>query len=63
VHPWAPADLQSKPDQGILRVAVAVTWPGRSVLRRVELEALKPAQITYSNNYDFQAAIESVFPR
>jgi general secretion pathway protein I len=63
VHPWAPPDLQSQPAEGILRVVVGVTWPGRSALRRIELEALKPAEITYSNNYDFQSAIENVFPR
>jgi len=62
VQPWAPSDLASKPAEGILRVAVAVTWPGRSIPRRIEIEALKPAQITYSNNYDLQAAIENSLP-
>ena len=33
VQPWAPADLASKPGEGILRVAVSVTWPGRSIPR------------------------------
>jgi type II secretion system protein I len=63
VYPWAPANLESKPPEGILRVAVNVTWPGRSTPRRIEIEALKPVQITYSNDYDFQAAIEKVLPR
>src|SRR5262245_31242476 len=63
VFPWAPKDLASKPGEGIMRVAVNVTWPGRSTPRRIEIEALKPAQITYSSDYDFQAAIEKVLPR
>jgi len=63
VQPWAPADLASKPGEGILRVAVSVTWPGRSIPRRIQIEALKPAQITYSNNYDFRAGIEESLPK
>jgi general secretion pathway protein I len=63
VQPWAPADLESKPADGILRVAVAVTWPGRSIPRRIQIEALKPAQITYSNSYDFRAVIENSVPQ
>jgi general secretion pathway protein I len=63
VQPWAPPDLESKPGEGILRVAVTVTWPGRSIPRRIQIEALKPAQITYSTNYDFPAVIEDALPR
>jgi general secretion pathway protein I len=63
VHPWAPASLETKPPEAILRVAVNVTWPGRSTPRRIELEALKPGPVSYSNDYDFQAAIEKVLPR
>ena len=63
VQPWAPADLASKPGEGILRVAVSVTWPGRSIPRKIQIEALKPAQITYSNNYDFRAVIEDSLPQ
>jgi general secretion pathway protein I len=63
VQPWAPADLESKPPEAILRVAVAVTWPGRSIPRRIQIEALKPAQITYSNNYDFRSVIENSVPQ
>jgi general secretion pathway protein I len=63
VQPWAPSDLTSKPGEGILRVAVSVTWPGRSIPRRIQIEALKPAQITYSSNYDFRAAIDDALPR
>src|SRR5262245_32733481 len=63
VQPWAPANLESKPGEGILRVAVNVTWPGRSIPRRIEIEALKPAQINYSNNYDFRAVIENSVPQ
>jgi general secretion pathway protein I len=63
VQPWAPVDLASKPAAGILRVAVSVTWPGRSIPRRIQIEALKPAQITYSNNYDFRAVIEDSLPQ
>ncbi len=63
VHPWAPADLTSKPAEAILRVAVSVTWPGRSIPRTIQMEALKPAQITYSNSYDFRAAIEDSLPQ
>ena len=62
VKPWAPADLTSKPADGILRVAVSVTWPGRSIPRRIQIEALKPAQISYSNNYDLRAVIENSLP-
>ena len=63
VKPWAPANLEDKPAEGILRVAVAVTWPGRSIPRRIQIEALKPAQITYSNSYDFPAVIENSVPQ
>jgi general secretion pathway protein I len=63
VQPWAPADLESKPPEGILRVVVSVTWPGRSITRRIQIEALKPAQITYLSNYDFRAVIEDSLPK
>jgi general secretion pathway protein I len=63
VQPWAPADLASKPAEGILRVGVSVTWPGRSIPRRIEIEALKPAKITYSYTYDFRAVIEDSLPK
>ena len=63
VHPWAPADLGPKPGEAVLRVDVAVTWPGRSSRRSIEIEALKPAKIIYSDNYDLQEAIESALPQ
>jgi general secretion pathway protein I len=63
VQPWAPADLESKPAEAILRVAVAVTWPGRSIPRRIQIEALKPAQITYLDSYDFRSVIENSVPQ
>jgi general secretion pathway protein I len=63
VQPWAPADLESKPAEGILRVVVLVTWPGRSIPRRIQIEALKPAQITYLSSYDFRAVIEDSLPK
>jgi len=63
VQPWAPADLESKPAEGILRVVVSVTWPGRSIPRRIQIEALKPAQITYLSSYDFRAVIEDSLPK
>ena len=63
VQPWAPADLSSNPVEAILRVGVSVTWPGRSIPRQIEIEALKPAQITYSKTYDFRAVIEDSLPK
>src|SRR5688572_13463658 len=63
VHPWAPSDLESKPAEGILRVDVAVTWPGRASQRSIEIEALKPAKIIYTENYDLLEAIEDALPR
>jgi len=63
VQPWAPPDLESKPGEGILRVAVTVTWPGRSIPRRIQIEALKPAQITYASTYDFETVIEDSLPQ
>ena len=63
VHPWAPSDLEPKPGEAILRVDVAVTWLGRSSRRSIEIEALKPAKIIYSDNYDLQEAIESALPQ
>src|SRR4029079_15989973 len=62
VQPWAPANLESMPAEGILLLAVSVTWPGRSIPRRIQIEALKPARITYSKTYDFRAIIEDSLP-
>jgi len=63
VQPWAPAGFTSRPAEAIVRVAVSITWPGRSIPRTIQVEALKPTQITYSNTYDFRAAIEEALPQ
>src|SRR6059036_3336573 len=47
VTPWWPETLEKKPDQAVLRVAVEVTWPGRSSQRSVEVESLKVAKVQY----------------
>ena len=62
VAPWAPADLEGKPERAVLRVAVFVAWPGRSSERKIELEALKPAQVIYSN-FDLREALAEVIPQ
>ena len=62
VKPWAPASLEGRPKEAILKVDVGVTWPGRSSQRTVEVEALRFATVAYSD-YDLQQAIEAVFPR
>ena len=62
VKPWAPPNLDGKPEQAILRVEVEVTWRGRSSQRSIDLETLKSVKVTYSD-YDLQRAVENVFPR
>jgi len=62
VTPWAPATLEKKPDQGVLKVEVEVTWPGRSSRRSIEVESLKVANIQYAN-YDLRQSIESAYPQ
>ena len=61
VKPWAPENLDQKPDAAILKINVAVTWPGRLLERSIELEALKPAKVAYSD-YDLQKAVEEIVP-
>jgi general secretion pathway protein I len=62
VTPWAPASLENKPGEAILKVKVIVSWPGRSSQRSIDLESLKEAKLDYSN-YDLGRAIESSYPK
>src|SRR5437016_272302 len=62
VMPWAPASLEKKPDQAIVKVDVIVSWPGRSSQRSIDVESLKAAKIEYSN-YDLRRAIETAYPQ
>ncbi len=62
VRPWVPAGPEQKPQDAILRVHVAVIWPGRATQRKIELEALRAVKITDSN-YDLQRAIETIIPK
>ena len=58
VVPWASIDPKQKPAEAIFKVQVAVTWPGRSSQRTIEIETLKPAKVIYSN-YDLQSAVQN----
>jgi general secretion pathway protein I len=62
ISPWAPPNLEGKPAQAVLRIDVAVSWPGRSSRQSIKAESLKAANVTYSN-YDLQQAIEIAYPR
>ena len=62
ITPWAPASLEKKPDQAILKVDVIVSWPGRSSQRSIDVESLKVAKLEYSN-YDLRRAIETAYPQ
>ena len=62
VKPWFPAALDEKPSEAVMKINVDVVWRGRSGLRTFSLETAKPSSIAYEN-YDFQDAIEKVFPR
>ena len=61
VTPWAPSNFDKKPEAAILKVNLAVTWAGRLAEQGIELEALKPAKVWYSN-YDLQKAVEEIIP-
>ena len=62
VRAWAPADLKDSPAEAVLRVDVAVTWPGRSIQRSIALETLRLAGVDYEN-YPLQEALEKIIPQ
>lgn len=62
ITPWLPNTLESKPAEAIVKIDVEVSWPGQATRRSLRLETVKPATIEYEN-YDFNRAIEDVFPR
>jgi len=62
ITPWAPASLEAKPGQAILKVDVIVSWPGRSSQHSIDVESLKVARVEYSN-YDLRRAIETAYPQ
>src|SRR5262245_48557520 len=49
ISPWAPPNLEGKPDQAVFRIDVRVSWPGRSGRPSINVEALKVAKVDYSN--------------
>ena len=61
ISPWAPRNLDGKPDQAVFRINVVVSWPGRSTRQSIKVESLKVAKVAYSN-YDLQRAIEIAYP-
>ena len=61
VTPWIPETLEGNPPDAVMKVDIEILWPGRSGEQSVKLETVRPAQVSYSN-YDFETAIESVFP-
>ncbi len=62
ITPWAPSSLEGRPEQAVVRIDVAVTWPGRSSRQSLKAESLKVAKIDYGS-YDLQRAIEVAYPR
>ena len=63
VAPWAPSTLEDKPPDAVLKIDVAVIWPGRAGERSVELEALKAAKVTYAADYDLRRELEQLWPQ
>ena len=63
VAPWAPSTLEDKPPDAVLKIDVAVIWPGRAGERSVELEALKLAKVTYAADYDLERELEQLWPQ
>ena len=61
VEPWIPSSLAARPATAIVRVEVEVFWEGRSGRRRVWLETVRSAGISY-DNADFGRSIDNVFP-
>jgi len=61
VTPWIPATLKNREPQAIMKIDVEVRWQGRTGDRRVKLESLKNANLSY-NNDDFEAAISNALP-
>ena len=62
VTPWAPPNFDAKPEKAVFRIAVAVTWPGRSSQQSLKAESLKVANVDYGR-YDLQREIELAYPR
>jgi general secretion pathway protein I len=62
VQPWAPPDMvTSHPPEGIVKVNVTVSWPGRSIRRQIGLEALRAVAIDYSDS-SLQEALGQIIP-
>ncbi len=61
IRPWMPSDLKNKPGDAVMKIDVEVRWLASSGEKRLMLETIKPASISYAD-FDFQKAIESVFP-
>ncbi len=62
VEPWIPSSLEGRPGSAIVRVEVEVLWDGRSGRRRVRLETVRSASMSYDSP-DFARTIDDVFPR
>jgi len=59
--PWIPGKLENNPPEAVMKVDVHVVWAGRSGQREIQLETVKAATLSYSNN-DFKKAIENALP-
>jgi len=62
VEPWIPSNLDGRPAAAIVRVEVEIFWEGRSGSRRVRIETVRPAGISY-DIADFGRSIDDVFPQ
>lgn len=62
IRPWAPPSLEKEPKEAVLRVDVAVTWPGRTVQHSIAFEALKAGKVEYSN-FQLQEALGKIIPQ
>jgi hypothetical protein len=61
VTPWIPENLDDKPSEAVMKVAVEILWAGRSGERSLKLEGVKAGPVSYEG-YDFAEAIEAALP-